>query len=107
MRIRRSILGVLLCLPFVACAQDVGRASPPSTSGTAQPTKLPSASPAPAATAQFPAPAELQGIWVAVMDSGSDIELEIRETSFRITAANPLGASAARGTVVSKWTVTR
>ena len=99
MRIRRLTLGVLLSLALTAWAQDVGQGSPPSTSGPSQATERPSASVAPAATAEFPAPAELQGPWEAVMGSGSDIELEIRETGYKLTQAT--GAIGGRSRTTS------
>jgi len=98
MPIQRGILGALLSLALAACTQDASPGSPTPSSALAgsssapQATERPSASPAPAATPEFPAPAELQGTWKAVMASGSDIELEISETGYRIAAPNPFGA---------------
>jgi hypothetical protein len=101
---RRSlVLTVLLSLGLGGCGQTANQGGVPTTSpssetsaatnappsGTAQP----NATPRP--TAQFPAPAGLQGTWQAIVDEGDDrLTLKITETGYTITrvvAASPAG----------------
>jgi hypothetical protein len=98
MRIRRRILGALLSITLIACAQDVSQGSPPAPSGPPQPTERPSATPAP--TPEYPAPAELQATWEAVSDSGSDLVLVIRETGYRLTqSSTAIGSQSTNGRI--------
>jgi hypothetical protein len=100
MRFRRLILGGLLTLSLIACTQDDNQGSPAASSGSPSSTERPSGSPAPAATPEFPAPAELQGTWEAVSDSGSDLVLVIRETGYRLTQSSPaIGSQSATGRI--------
>jgi len=105
MHIRRLILGALLILAIMACSPESGQGSPPASSGPTPaasgppaPTEQPTAVPAP--TPEFPAPAELQGTWEAVSDSGSDLVLVIRETGYRLTQSSAaIGSQSATGRV--------
>lgn len=56
--------------------------------------------PTPLPSPAFPAPAELQGTWEAVSDSGSDLVLAIRETGYRLTqSSTAIGSRSTTGRV--------
>lgn len=100
---RRLVLKAVLTYALAACTQDASPGSP-SASGAStgsssmpQATGRPSATPRP--TPEFPAPTELQGTWASVSDVGEDLELEFRETGYRITTSTPLGPHSGSGRV--------
>jgi hypothetical protein len=103
---RRLVLAALLTLALAACTQDTSPGSPAASSapgasagssGTPQATERPSPTPMP--TQEFPAPTELQGTWASVSDVGEDLELELRETGYRITTSTPLGPHSGSGRI--------
>lgn len=85
MPIRRLILAALLSPLLAACAQEVRQGSPAASGSPSQTT---ASSATLQATPEFPAPAELQGTWGAVSDSGSDLVLVLRETGYTLTQSS-------------------